>query len=418
MGTAIQAPRGTNDILGNEAVAWQKLEETIRKLCADFGIGELRTPIFEHTELFVRGVGDTTDVVQKEMYTFPDRSDRSLTLKPECTAGMMRAFVEHKLYAGIVPYKMYCMSPVFRYEKPQAGRMRQFHQFDVEFTGSYDPACDAELISVGYELFRRLEIPGVVLHINSLGCNDCHKRYHDILKEFLRKNVNGLCDTCCDRLERNPLRVLDCKSDKCQGLLRGAPVPLDVLDDECREHFEGVKTSLDAMGIKYEINSHIVRGLDYYTRTVFEFISTDIGAQGTICGGGRYDRMIEEFGGPPTGSIGFGLGIERILMAMESTGHAFDTEVRPDVYIAAIGKPGALKSRELCFRLRQNKLYAESDIMGRTVKAQMKHADRIKARYSMVIGDDELDKSAAAVKNMDTGESTLVAFDKLEEYLR
>ena len=418
MGTTIQAPRGTKDIYGSEAIAWQKLEETMRKLCADFGIGELRTPIFEHTELFVRGVGDTTDVVQKEMYTFPDRSERSLTLKPECTAGLMRAFVEQKLYAGIIPYKMYCMSPVFRYEKPQAGRMRQFHQFDVEFTGSHDPACDAELISVGHELFRRLEIPGVVLHINSLGCKECHKKYHDVLKKFLQTNPEGMCETCRSRMERNPLRVLDCKSDKCQKILRDAPVPLDILDDECREHFEEVKASLDTMSIEYEVNSHIVRGLDYYTRTVFEFISTDIGAQSTICGGGRYDMMIEEFGGPSMGSIGFGLGIERILMAMENTGRAFETEIRPDIFIAAIGKPGALKSRQLCYGLRRNGLYAESDIMGRAVKAQMKHADRIKARYSMVIGDDELAKGSAAVKNMDTGESVEVAFDKLEEYLR
>ena len=418
MGIAIQAPRGTHDIFGPEAVSWQKLEETMRKLCADFVIGELRTPIFEHTELFVRGVGDATDVVQKEMYTFPDRKNRSLTLKPECTAGLMRAFVEHKLYAGITPYKMYCISPVFRYENPQAGRMRQFHQFNVEFTGSYDPACDAELISVGYELFRRLGIPRVALHINSLGCKSCHVRYHDILKEFLRESTNDMCRTCRDRIERNPLRVLDCKEPVCQGLLINAPVPLDILDDGCRRHFDDVKSSLDAMGIAYEVNSHIVRGLDYYTRTVFEFISPDIGAQGTICGGGRYDMMIEEFGGPPTGSIGFGLGMERILLAMENTGQAFDTEVRPDIFIAAIGKPGALKSRELCFRLRQNKFCAESDIMGRTVKAQMKHADRVKARYSMVIGDDELEKGAANIKNMDTGESAPVTFDKLEEYLK
>jgi len=399
-------------------VAWQKLEETIRKLCADFGIGELRTPIFEFTELFVRGVGDTTDVVQKEMYTFPDRSGNSLTLKPECTAGLMRAFVEHSMYAGTMPYKMYCMSPVFRYENPQAGRMRQFHQFDVEFTGSYGPACDAELISVGYELFRRLEIPNVVLHINSLGCNDCHKRYHDILQEFLRKRTKLLCGNCIGRMERNPLRVLDCKEAGCQNILYDAPVPLDILDDECRGHFEEVKRSLDAMGIEYEINSHIVRGLDYYTRTVFEFISNDIGSQGTICGGGRYDMMIEEFGGPPTGSIGFGLGMERILMAMENTGRGFDTEVRPDIYIGSIGGPGALKSRELVFRLRQKGLWAESDIMGRTVKVQMKHANRINARYSMIIGDDELEKSVAAIKNMDSGESVDIAFDKVEEFLK
>jgi len=418
MGTLIQTPRGTKDIYGAEAIAWQKLEETIRKLCADFGIGELRTPIFEHTELFVRGVGDTTDVVQKEMYTFPDRSGNSLTLKPECTAGLMRAFVEHSMYAGTMPYKMYCMSPVFRYEKPQAGRMRQFHQFDVEFTGSYEPACDAELISVGYELFRRLNIPGVALHINSLGCHDCHRRYHDILQEFLRKNTGVLCETCLSRLERNPLRVLDCKEDGCQDILRDAPVPLDILDDECRGHFEQVKGYLDAMGIEYEINSHIVRGLDYYTRTVFEFISTDIGAQSTICGGGRYDMMIGEFGGPPTGSIGFGLGMERILMAMENTGNAFDTELRPDIYIGAIGKPGELKSREICFKLRQKGFYAESDIMRRAVKAQMKYADRIKARYSMIIGEDELATGAADVKNMDTGEAVEVLLDNLEEYLR
>ncbi|MCL2699236.1 MAG: histidine--tRNA ligase, partial [Defluviitaleaceae bacterium] len=372
MGTTIQAPRGTKDIYGREAVAWQRLEEIMRKLCADFGISEMRTPIFEHTELFVRGVGDTTDVVQKEMYTFDDRGGRSLTLKPECTAGAIRAFVEHKLYADAAPYRMYCLSPVFRYERPQAGRMRQFHQFNVEFTGSYDPACDAELISVGYELFRRLGIPGVVLNINSLGCKDCHKRYHDVLHEFLSKNSEALCKTCQGRMERNPLRVLDCKDEACRDILRDAPVPLDILDDECREHFEEVKRSLDAMGIAYEINSHIVRGLDYYTRTVFEFISDDIGAQSTICGGGRYDKMIGEFGGPPTGSIGFGLGMERILLAMENTGRGFDTDVRPTIYIAAIGASGQLKARELCFVLRQKRINAESDIMGRALKSQMK----------------------------------------------
>ena len=312
-----EAPKGTKDIYGSYMEEWQRVEQVMRELCSDFGIKEIRIPIFEHTELYLRGVGETTDIVQKEMYTFKDKADRSITLRPEGTAGVARSFIEHGMYNNPQPTRRFYIGPMFRYENTQKGRQRQFHQFGVEMLGSYSPALDAEAISVVAELLKRLGIKDVELRINSLGCNECRQRYNTALKEYIGSNIDKLCDDCKSRFDKNPLRVLDCKEESCQRIIAEAPVVLDYLDDECKEHFETVKAILDDMGIKYTVDEKIVRGLDYYTRTVFEFVANGIGTQGTVCGGGRYDNLIAECGGQPMGCAGFAVGIERLLLMLE-----------------------------------------------------------------------------------------------------
>jgi len=408
-----KAPRGTKDLFGDEMNAWLEMEKIIRDLCKDFGYGEIRTPVFEHTELFQRGVGETTDIVQKEMYTFQDKKGRSITLKPEGTAGAVRAYLEQKLYAGIQPTRLYYITPAFRYEKPQAGRMRQFHQFGIELLGSDSPTADAEVITVAYELLKRVGISKVKLHINSLGGPECRKKYNEKLKEYLKDNLDHLCETCRDRFERNPLRILDCKTESCKKIVSDAPTVLDVLGDECRAHFEKVKALLDEMGIPYIIDPGIVRGLDYYTKTVFEFISTDIGAQGTICGGGRYNNLVEELGGQPTPAVGFAVGLERLLLVIEAENGKKTYPVTKNIFIGSIGDAALLKAHSLIYQLRQAGVTAEGDHFNKSVKAQMKYADKIGAKYSMIIGDDEINNGKAILKNMETKEEREVHLDEL-----
>lgn len=411
-----QAPRGTYDLYGVQAAKWRMIEEEIYRLMKEFCYSEIRTPIFEHTELFQRGVGDTTDIVQKEMYTFEDKGKRSITLKPEGTAGAARAYLEHKMFADPQPTKLFYITPCFRYEKPQAGRDRQFTQFGVELYGSESPMADAEVISLAYELLRRMGITNVTLHINSLGCQECRPKYNQKLKEYFASYKDCLCETCQGRLERNPLRILDCKSPQCHKIVEGAPSVLDSLDDDCKAHFAEVQRILTALGIPYVVDPGIVRGLDYYTRTVFEFVCEEIGAQGTVCAGGRYDNLIAELGGDPTPAVGFGAGIGRMLMAMEASRGELVPEKNMDLYVGSRGEEAAVQAAVLVYRLRQAGIRAEADLAGRSVKAQMKYANKIGARYTMILGEDELAEGQAALKNMETGESQKVAFAEIESW--
>lgn len=336
----IQLVKGTKDIYGAEVKAWQEIEGKMRRICETFGIGEIRTPAFEFTELFARGVGETTDIVQKEMYTFTDDGDRSLTLRPEGTSGAVRAYIEHGMHNHAQPTKLYYISPTFRCENTQAGRQRQFHQFGIEMLGSYSAAQDAEVISVATALLEELGVEGVELRMNSLGCPECRARYNKELKEFIGKNLEHLCPTCKERFEKNPLRVLDCKVESCQKIVANAPSVLDCLDEECTAHFQKVQDILTANGIAFTIDPKIVRGLDYYTRTVFEFVSNGL----TVCGGGRYDNLVEEIGGKPTGAVGFGLGIERLIMILEKQHGAITETPERDVYIGSMGRKGTFES--------------------------------------------------------------------------
>jgi histidyl-tRNA synthetase len=389
---------------------WHQVEDVIRRVCESYCAGELRTPIFEHTELFLRGVGESTDVVQKEMYTFQDKANRSLTLRPEITAGAARAFVEHKLYAETLPLKFYYIGPNFRYEKPAAGRWRQFHQFGVEIFGSYDAAAEAEVIAIADTVLRELGITGYTLQLNSLGGRECREKYNNVLKAFLSDNYDKLCPTCQTRFEKNPLRVLDCKDPSCQSLLVNAPTPLDTLGVECKAHFEKLQALLNAMGIKYAIDGHLVRGLDYYTRTVFEFVDDSSGL--TVCGGGRYDNLIEECGGPATGAAGFGMGLERIISMLGQP----ETDKNVDVFAGAMGEAGYAKAQAVANELRRAGVRVEAEISGRGVKAQMKFANKIGARYSFILGDNELQSGRVNVKNMATGEQTECELDKLIDF--
>ncbi len=413
----IQAPKGTKDVLPSESYKWQYVEEEIRKLCRSYGIYELRTPVIEHTELFARGVGDTTDIVQKEMYTFKDKGDRSITLKPEGTAGMARAFLENRLFNEAMPQKMYYLNaPVFRYEKPQAGRLREHHQFGVEFFGSASYETDAEVIILALTLLKRLGIGELTLRINSIGDSNCRKNYNNALYEYLKGHIDDMCPTCKSRLERNPMRILDCKEERCKEICKGAPRTLDYLCDSCRIHFEGLKRCLDIAGVDYIVDPDIVRGLDYYTGTVFEIVSNRIGSQGTVCGGGRYNDLIAELGGQPTPAVGFGLGLERLLMVMENN-HAFIPKPDPvKVYFAAMGEQPKLISFNLVRQLRERGIYAEFDHMDRSLKAQFKYANKLGAEYTVVIGEDELVQGIAKVKSMKDGIENSVAIGELVSY--
>ena len=413
-----EAPKGTKDIYGSYMEEWQRVEQVMRELCSDFGIKEIRIPIFEHTELYLRGVGETTDIVQKEMYTFKDKADRSITLRPEGTAGVARSFIEHGMYNNPQPTRRFYIGPMFRYENTQKGRQRQFHQFGVEMLGSYSPALDAEAISVAAELLKRLGIKDVELRINSLGCNECRQRYNTALKEYIGSNIDKLCDDCKSRFDKNPLRVLDCKEEGCQRIIAEAPVVLDYLDDECKEHFETVKAILDDMEIKYTVDEKIVRGLDYYTRTVFEFVANGIGSQGTVCGGGRYDNLIAECGGQPMGCAGFAVGIERLLLMLEAQNGEFKETNEMDIYIGSIGKEGLVKSQGIAYRMRSEGIRAEGDSVGRSVKAQMKYANKIGAKYSVILGDNEIAEDTANLKNMETGEQEQIKVSELVEIMK
>ncbi len=415
MALVTKAIKGTQDILPDVVYKNQFIEQTLRDIAAKFGFREIRTPVFEHTELFQRGVGETTDVVQKEMYTFDDKGGRSITLRPEGTAGAARAFLEHGLFNEALPQKLCYVLNCYRYEKPQAGRWREFQQFGVEMLGAAHPAADAEVISLANEIFAFLGVEGIELQLNSIGCPECRKNYHAALKEYFESRKDELCPTCLGRLEKNPMRILDCKSPVCKEIAEGAPAIIDYICEDCSKHFESVKKYLDKMNIEYSVNPRIVRGLDYYTRTVFEFVSTDIGAQGTVCGGGRYDGLIEELGGPHVPSLGFGLGTGRLLMLLEAQGIELPKPSGCDIYIAPMGENASYEAAAIVADLRAGGISAQTDVVGRSLKAQMKFADKIGAKYTMVLGDDEIASGKAKIKNMDSGEATEVELADLAE---
>ena len=412
------APKGTKDILPDQIYKWQFVEEQFRKICKTYGYREIRTPMFEHTELFQRGVGDTTDIVQKEMYTFEDHAGRSITLKPEGTASVVRSFVEHKTYADVQPTKNYYIIPCFRYEKPQSGRLREFHQVGLEVFGTPDMLADCDVISIAHDFLDEMGVKDVELRINSVGCPKCRAAYRKALQDFLRPHFDELCETCQDRFERNPMRILDCKSPQDQEIVKDAPLMIDYLCDDCRNAFEQVKAGLTAMGIDFVVDPKIVRGLDYYTKTAFEFVSNKIGAQGTVCGGGRYDNLVEEIGGPETPGVGFGLGIERLLMLMEANGYEIPEPEPLDVFVAVMGDKAKLKGQEILHKLHLAGISAEMDILARNVKGQFKYAARLGARYTVVIGDDELERGVVQLKDMDAHEQTEVDFDSIVDVLK
>ncbi len=401
MAEKISAPRGTHDVLPDNIASWHYVENTLREVAARFGYREIRFPTFEHTELFLRGVGDTTDVVQKEMYTFEDKGGRSITLRPEGTASVVRSYIENSLYAGALPLKVYYIAPNFRYEKPQAGRLREHHQFGAECFGSPAPQADAEVIALADTFMNALGITNIALRLNSIGCPVCRPSYHEALRSFFEARQDKLCTTCRDRMTRNPLRILDCKNPDCAALVKTAPVMLDYLCEDCQAHQHGLEEHLKAGGISYAIDPYIVRGLDYYTRTVFEFTTDCIGAQSTICGGGRYDKLVETLGGPPTPALGFGSGLERLLMVMESQKALPPAPPGCDLFIATRGEQAALTATGLISHMRRRPgLRAECDLMGRSLKAQMKAADRMGARYVLVLGEEELATGQATLKDM------------------
>lgn len=401
--------KGTEDVLPKESYKWQFVEDIMRKESKNFGFKEIRTPVFEHTELFARGVGQTTDVVQKEMYTFDTKGGESVTLRPEGTAGAARAVLEHAVLNDGLPVKASYFVSCYRYEKPQAGRLREFHQFGLEEYGTSDPIADAELICAAQSIFDRLQIKDLHLEINSIGCPKCRSEYHKALKEYFEQYKDQLCDTCLSRLDKNPMRILDCKSPEDKKIAENAPKVIDYLCNECHDHFEKVKSYLDCAGVDYIVNPTIVRGLDYYTKTVFEFVTDYIGAQGTVCGGGRYDGLMEELGGQHVPSLGFALGMERLLMLMDKQGIEIPTPDTCDLYIAGLGDYAKEKAFALVKEIRESGLSAETDVVGRGLRAQMKYADKIGAKFSMVLGDNEIEESKAKLKNMETGEQTEIS---------
>lgn len=412
---AIKAPKGTKDMLPQDAYKWQYIEDSWKKICKEYGFKEIRTPMFEATELFNRGIGDTTDVVQKEMYTFEDLGKRSITLKPEGTSPTVRAFIESNLYAETQPTKLFYDIPCFRYEKPQAGRLREFHQFGIENFGTSSMLADAEIIALGYDFLQRMGIEDVELHISSVGCRECRPKHRKALQDFLRPKYDELCETCKSRFDKNPMRILDCKSDKDQELVKGAPMMLDYLCDDCKKDFDELKAHLDSMGIKYVVDPSIVRGLDYYTKTAFEFITTKIGAQGTVCGGGRYDHLIEEIGGPDMPGVGFGLGKERLIMLMEESGNDFGGDIRPQLFVAWIGDEAREYAVKLVNDLRKEGLRCELDTRERNLKGQMKYANKLGAAYTAVIGEDEVKSGEITLKNMESGEQKKVKREELAD---
>lgn len=411
MALITNAMKGTLDVLPKESYKTQYIESAVREIAENFGFYEMRTPVFEHTELFQRSVGETTDVVQKEMYTFEDKGGRSITLRPEGTAGAARAFLENGLFNDPLPQKIYYLTSCYRYEKPQAGRLREFHQFGVESFGAAAPAADAEIIALAHEVFNYLGVENLSLEINSIGCPECRKHFQAALKSYFESYKSELCGTCLSRLDRNPMRILDCKSPVCSEIAAGAPKILDYLCDDCRAHFEAVQSYLNAMQIDFTVNPEIVRGLDYYTRTVFEFVSNEIGAQGTVCGGGRYDGLLEELGGKPMAACGFGMGIERLLLLMETQQTPFPERKKCDLFLASMGNNANVEAARLALDLRNEGLSAQFDTFGRGLKAQMKFADKLGALYTVVLGDTELETRKAQLKNMKDGTLTEISLD-------
>ncbi len=411
-------PRGTHDITPTEVKNWRKVEAAARTICELYHYGEIRTPIFEHTELFLRGIGETTDVVQKEMYTFTDRGGRSITLRPENTAAVVRSYLEQKLYADSQAAKLFYIGPMFRYDRPQAGRLRQFHQFGIEAIGPAGPSVDAEIITLAVRFFESLGLKELNLLINSVGCPKCRPPYRLVLQEFLRDKKEDLCENCQSRFDRNPMRILDCKEAKCNQLSAGAPQMVDCLCDECAEHFAGLRQFLDAAGITYAINPRLVRGLDYYTKTAFEIQYSLLGAQSAVCGGGRYDGLIEECGGPSTPGIGFAIGLERVLLAMEKQNLLDPVEDTISVGVVPIGQEAVLPAFSLLNRLRQLGVSSDMDHSGRSLKSQMKQANRAQAKYVAMIGEDEVRNHQVTLKNMSTGEQMLLSVDEVINQLK
>ena len=409
----IQKIRGTMDILPDETPLFRYIESIMREEAEKYGYGEIRTPTFESTELFVRGVGDTTDVVQKEMYTFVDREDNySISLRPEGTASVARAIIENGKCTDTMPLKFYYIISCFRHEKPQAGRSREFFQFGTETFGSESPASDATVIALAASVFRRLGLKNVKLHINSIGCRECRPTYRSALVKHFEGEKDKLCDTCKTRLEKNPLRLLDCKSPICHEIASRAPRTVDHLCESCAAKFDMLKSALDAMNIEYVVDPSIVRGLDYYTGAVFEFIADGIGAQSTVCGGGRYDGLVESLGGPKLSGIGFGMGITRVILAMREAGLAEVPVAKPLLYISALGERAQIKALGIVERLRRDGKFCECDVVGRSLKAQMKYANKIGAKYTLIIGDSEIEAGEAQLRNMESGEQTLVKLDE------
>ena len=414
----IQIPKGCKDVLPSQVYLWHRIEETARKTAAAYAFKEIRTPVFEHTELFARGVGDTTDIVNKEMYTFLDKGGRSVTLRPEGTAGVARAFLEHGLAGGVMPFKAYYMISAFRYERPQAGRLREFHQFGAELYGAAGPEADAEAISFADSFLRALGLEKVALRINSIGCKHCRARYHEALKAYFAPHLGGMCEDCRNRYEKNPMRILDCKVEGCKAVAAGAPRMLDYLCDDCRAHFDRVRSLLTQAGVAHTVDPSIVRGLDYYSRTVFEFVSAAAGAQGTVLGGGRYDTLLEQMDGKAVPAVGFAAGMERLLLVMESEDKLPAPEEGVDCYLAGMDASSRERAFLLANELRRQGVSCETDLMERSVKAQFKYADKTGARFVAVLGERELLEGAAEVKDMKTSSSERVKLEELANYIQ
>lgn len=411
-----QRPKGTQDWYGVNMHRRTIIEAKARKLCKAYNIKEIITPVFEHTVLFQRGVGETTDVVQKEMYTFEDKGNRSVTLKPEGTAGAIRAYLENSLFAEAQPTKLFYVTPAFRYEQPESGRLRQHHQFGVEFVGSKSPLAEVELITLVTTLIKEIGLKKAKLHINSIGCSHCRKIYNDALKAYLYERKDGLCPTCLERMEKNPLRVIDCKVPGCKEIVEKAPRTIEYLDEECKEHFDELQSLLTELNIPYEIDTGIVRGLDYYTKTVFEFVNED---GFTLCGGGRYDNLVKEIDGKlEVPSVGFGMGIERILYFLDQEQVDLGEEDKPQLYVGILGKEAKAKAYQIVTNLRGQGIIVETDYMDRSVKAQMKYANKIGAKSTIILGADELASGQVVIKNMDTHEETTVAIDEIVNYFK
>ncbi|MBT9167381.1 MAG: Histidine--tRNA ligase [Syntrophomonadaceae bacterium] len=408
-----KAPRGTRDILPGEVEQWQFFEEKVRELCRLFGYAEIRTPVFEHTELFLRGVGEVTDIVAKEMYTFTDRGERSLTLRPEGTAPVARAFLEHKLYGEAQPLKVYYIEPMFRYDRPQAGRYRQFHQFGVEVFGAMEPSLDAEVIALSLYVFRALGLEEFTLQLNSVGCPLCRDAYRICLQEELKDKLSRFCPDCAGRFHKNPLRILDCKQESCQELTVDVSLMLHKLCGDCAEHFAAVREAMDALGEPYLVNPRLVRGLDYYTKTAFEIVSPVLGAQSSLGGGGRYDHLLTTIGGPDMPGIGFGIGIERVLLARAAAGRALSESKSTDVFVATAGNVSAAAALRVVIDLRGQGVAADKDYLGRSLKAQLKFADKKQVSYLVILGDEEMKRGQAMLRDMQTGSQSGVALTDL-----
>ena len=411
MAINIKRPNGTEDVLPKDIHKWYTVEKIARETAESFGFGELRVPTFENTDLFLRSVGETTDVVQKEMYSVRAK-ETEFTLRPEGTAGTIRAMLQNGLLNEALPQRVYYMLSCFRHERPQAGRLREFHQFGLEMAGSQSAAADAEVISLAKTILDRLEIKNIKLFINSIGCPACRSEYHKALKAYFENRKDELCDTCRERLDKNPMRILDCKSPICQDIAKDAPLIIDYLCEDCSTHFETLKKYLGNLKIDYEVNPKIVRGLDYYTKTVFEFVTTEIGAQGTVCGGGRYDGLIEQLGGQHIPALGFGMGIERLLLVMEKQNCLYLSPKKCDLYFATMGDAALETAMALAHDMREFGFFAEFDLMNRGLKAQMKYANKIGAAFTIVLGDNELSEGKAKLKDMKSGEETPIAIDE------